>query len=176
MNTGMTVDQGPLSNQIEELLKEDYVKELQNGSKTHRLLRFIPNLINSGKHCDKIDWLNPEKTSFIFIKPHLVTKLYGAAINNPGMKYDNLCRTLRTYCKQGMTTKVEGVQSAWSINTTPIVPSPMIKSTAAPEEAPEVAPEAIVDEATFAQLLVFLFGEHLTQLTEQVEEVPSVIN
>ncbi|CAL2039521.1 unnamed protein product [Caenorhabditis brenneri] len=90
-------------------------------TRTHRLLRFIPRLINSGDYPDKIIWVNEEEHEFRFLEPHFFAKLYGKAIGNPGMKYDNMTRSLREYCKQGFAVKTEG-PSSWRILSKPVTP------------------------------------------------------
>ncbi|EGT34491.1 hypothetical protein CAEBREN_21643 [Caenorhabditis brenneri] len=115
-----SVEQHPNFNLVK---LQSYLKPIDGSTdkatRTHRLLRFIPRLINSGDYPDKIIWVNEEEREFRFLEPHFFAKLYGKAIGNPDMKYDNMTRSLREYCKQGFAVKTEG-QSSWRILNNPV--------------------------------------------------------
>ncbi|CAL2039517.1 unnamed protein product [Caenorhabditis brenneri] len=109
-----------------DLKKLQSYLEPANGStgtatRTLRLLRFIPRLINSGDYPDKVAWVNEEKCEIRLLEPHFFAKLYGKAIGNPNMKFDNMARSLREYCKKGFAMKTEG-PSSWKILNNPVAP------------------------------------------------------
>ncbi|EGT59105.1 hypothetical protein CAEBREN_17377 [Caenorhabditis brenneri] len=79
----------------------------------HRLLAFVRDVLEGGEHSDKVVWFNRDRSEFQFTDPHVFAGVYGRWINNPRLKFDDMCRSLREYTKKGIVEKVLGVESTW---------------------------------------------------------------
>ncbi|CAP22188.2 Protein CBG00832 [Caenorhabditis briggsae] len=90
-----------------------------NQKKTSKLclLPFLRGLLEDESNQHLICWTDKSRLQFRFVDHMKVTELWAAT--KPGrkvraMKYDNMCKSLRTFCKQDKTLeKVEGKLFEW---------------------------------------------------------------
>ncbi|PIC23072.1 hypothetical protein B9Z55_016896 [Caenorhabditis nigoni] len=90
-----------------------------NQKKTSKLclLPFLRGLLDDKSNQHLICWTDKSRLQFRFVDHMKVTELWAAT--KPGrkvraMKYDNMCKSLRTFCKQDKTLeKVEGKLFEW---------------------------------------------------------------